>query len=108
MPVGLLPRLTASSCRVGWQRQPSLRPGDGVATAMGLDVSIPVTESAAYDIVVDDGVRLRRVQCKYCGVARSQDLRQIHSNSTGYVVKLVPRDAYDWLYILCSDEREYL
>ena len=36
------------------------------------------------------------------------DLRQIHSNSTGYVVKLVPRDAYDWLYILCSDRREYL
>jgi PD-(D/E)XK endonuclease len=78
-------------------------------TAMGLDVSIPVTESAAYDIVVDDGVRLRRVQCKYCGGARAQvDLRQIHSNSTGYVVKLVPRDAYDWLYILCNDEREYL
>jgi hypothetical protein len=78
-------------------------------TALGLDVSIPVTESAAYDIVVDDGVGLRRVQCKYCGRARVQvDLRQIHSNSTGYVVKLVPRGAYDWLYILCSDDREYL
>jgi hypothetical protein len=76
---------------------------------MGWDVSIPVTESAAYDLVVDDGAVLRRVQCKYCGSARRQvDLRQIHSNSGGYVVKLVPRDAYDWLYMLCKDGREYL
>ena len=30
-------------------------------TAMGFEVSIPVTESAAYDLVVDDGEALRRV-----------------------------------------------
>jgi hypothetical protein len=35
--------------------------------------------------------------------ARAQvDLRQIHSNSRGFVVKRVPRDAYDWLYILAQ------
>src|SRR5437763_1581802 len=34
-------------------------------TAMGFDVSIPLTESAAYDLVVDDGERLARVQCKF-------------------------------------------
>ncbi|MGI8885942.1 MAG: group I intron-associated PD-(D/E)XK endonuclease [Gaiellaceae bacterium] len=27
-------------------------------TAMGYDVSIPLTESAAYDLVVDDGQQL--------------------------------------------------
>lgn len=76
---------------------------------MGFDVAIPLTESAAYDLVVDDGEGLRRVQCKYCGAARAQvDLRQIHSNSRGFVVKRVPRDAYDWLYILAADGREYL
>jgi hypothetical protein len=76
---------------------------------MGFDVSIPVTESAAYDLVVDDGEALRRVQCKYCGTAkRSVDLRSIHSNSGGYVVKFVPRDAYDWLYILSKEGDEYL
>jgi PD-(D/E)XK endonuclease len=78
-------------------------------TAMGFDVSIPVTESAAYDLVIDDGEVLRRVQCKYCGTARGKvDLRSIHSNAKGYVVKFVPRNAYDWLYILCKDGREYL
>ena len=49
------------------------------------------------------------IQCKYCGAARAQaDLRQIHSNSRGFVVKRVPRDAYDWLYILAADGCEYL
>lgn len=68
-----------------------------------------MTESAAYDIVVDDGAGLRRVQCKYCGAARTQvDLRQIHSNSNGYVVKRVPSGAYDWLYVVGDDGSEYL
>jgi hypothetical protein len=34
--------------------------------------------------------------------------RQIHSNSHGFVVKRVPRGAYDWLYILAADGCEYL
>ena len=76
---------------------------------MGCDVSVPFTESAAYDLVVDDGQALNRVQCKYCGEARSQvDLRQIHSNSTGYIIRLVQEGAYDWLYVLRADGSEYL
>jgi hypothetical protein len=52
---------------------------------------------------------LKRIQCKYCGAVRAQvDLRQIHSNSHGFVVRRVPRGAYDWLYILAADGCEYL
>jgi putative intracellular protease/amidase len=76
-------------------------------TAMGLDVAIPLTESAAYDLVVDDGDALYRVQCKFAG-GRQVDLRRIHSNSTGYVVKRVEANAYDWLYVLGGDGAEYL
>jgi len=76
-------------------------------TAMGFDVSIPVTESAAYDLVVDDGARLQRVQCKFSS-GRDVDLRRIHSNSGGYVVKRVLENAYDWLYVLRPDGSEYL
>jgi hypothetical protein len=93
------------------QRKGDLVTASAVArfTRMGFDVSIPLTESAAYDLVVDDGEGLRRVQRKYCGAARARvDLRQIHSNSGGYVVKLVPPNAYDWLYILAADCCEYL
>jgi outer membrane protein assembly factor BamB len=76
---------------------------------MGYDVSIPLTESAAYDLVVDDGERLWRVQCKYTSNPRRQvDLRRIHSNSTGYIVKETENGAYDWLYVLHEANCEYL
>jgi PD-(D/E)XK endonuclease len=78
-------------------------------TAMGFDVSIPLTESAAYDLVVDDGEGLARVQCKFANNARREvDLRRIHSNSTGYVVKRTQEGAYDWLYVLDGENVEYL
>jgi hypothetical protein len=76
---------------------------------MGYDVSIPLTESAAYDLVVDDGEGLARVQCKFANDSRRQvDLRRIHSNSTGYVVKRTEEGAYDWLYVLDGGNVEYL
>ena len=36
------------------------------------------------------------------------DLRRIHSNSEGYVVKRVAEGAYDWLYALDGEGCEYL
>jgi len=76
---------------------------------MGYDVSIPLTESAAYDLVVDDGHRLARVQCKFVGDRRrAVDLRRIHSNSTGYVVKRIAEGSYDWLYVLDVANVEFL
>jgi hypothetical protein len=78
-------------------------------TAMGFDVSIPLTESAAYDLIVDDGEDLARVQCKFANDRRRQvDLRRIHSNSSGYVVKRTSEGAYDWLYVLDGNGSEYL
>lgn len=63
-------------------------------TKYGYDILLPVTESAAYDLVIDDGVRLARIQVKYSSRAEV-DLRNIHSNSKGYVVKKVAENAYD-------------
>ena len=78
-------------------------------TAMGFDVSIPLTESAAYDLVVDDGCELVRVQCKFVSNSRREvDLRRIHSNSAGYVVKRVSEGSYDWLFVLDGAGSEYL
>ena len=76
-------------------------------TALGYDTSIPLTESAPYDLVVDDGQGLHRVQCKFTS-SRHVDLRRIHSNASGYVVKRVEEDAYDWLYVLRADGGEFL
>jgi PD-(D/E)XK endonuclease len=76
---------------------------------MGFDVSIPLTESAAYDLIVDDGNKLARVQCKFVNNDRRQvDLRRIHSNSFGYVVKRTIEGSYDWLFVLDGEGSEYL
>ena len=76
-------------------------------TALGYDVSIPFTESAAYDLVVDANGELFRVQVRYCST-RQVPLRRVHSNSQGYVVKKTQDNAYDWLYIFKSTGEEYL
>jgi hypothetical protein len=76
-------------------------------TSMGWDVSIPLTESAAYDLIVDDSHGLHRVQCKFASTP-DVNLRRIHSNSQGYVTKLVEENAYDWLYVLRPDGSEFL
>ena len=76
-------------------------------TYMGYDVLLPITESAAYDLVIDVGGGLKRVQVRYSG-AKEVPLRRIHSNSKGYVVKKTKENAYDWLYIYKDDGREFL
>jgi hypothetical protein len=76
-------------------------------TKMGYDVSIPLTESAAYDLIVDDGNGLHRVQVRYFS-GKEVELRRIHSNSQGYQVKKSDTNAYDWLYILKGSGEEYL
>ena len=76
-------------------------------TKMGYDVAIPLTESAHYDLIVDTGRFLKKVQVRYSS-AREVALRRIHSNSKGYVVKKTKADAYDWLYIFKNSGEEYL
>ncbi len=74
---------------------------------MGYDVSLPLTESAAYDILVDVDNAIYRVQVRYSS-EKDVELRRIHSNSTGYIVKKTKKSAYDWLYILRPNGEEYL
>jgi hypothetical protein len=76
-------------------------------TKMGYDVSLPITESASYDLIVDVNAKLIKVQVRYSSV-KEISLRRIHSNSKGYVVKKTKPRAYDWLYIFKSTGEEYL
>ena len=76
-------------------------------TRCGYDVSLPLTESAPYDVVVDTGKMLYRVQVRYFS-NKQVDLRQIHSNSNGYVIKKMKTKTYDWLYLLHQSGEEYL
>jgi len=76
-------------------------------TKLGYDVLLPLTESAAYDLVIDTGKILKRVQVKYTS-SEDVDLRRIHSNSAGYVIKKSKPKSYDWLYVFSKDGKEYL
>ena len=76
-------------------------------TKLGYDVALPITESAAYDIIVDTGAEVVRVQVRYCS-EKDVELRRIHSNSKGYVIKKTKSNAYDWLHILKPSGEEYL
>ncbi len=76
-------------------------------TELNYDVALPITESAAYDILVDDNNVIRRVQVRYCS-GKEVELRRIHSNSLGYVIKKTKLNVYDWLYVLTPGSKEYL
>lgn len=76
-------------------------------TSLGFDVAIPLTESAAYDLIIDTQRSLKRVQVRY-STNGEVDLRRIHSNSKGYVVKKIMEKSYDWLYVLKGNGTEYL
>jgi hypothetical protein len=94
------------------QRKGDVATAQAVATftELGYDVSIPLTESARYDLIVDDGNGLYRVQVKYSS-RKKVGVRNIHSNSQGYVVKKARENDYDWLYVLQvaeSGRKEFL
>jgi len=78
-------------------------------TEIDFDVLLPVTESLPYDLVVDTGKELKKVQVKYHGGKLEPVLRmrKIHSNSKGYVVKRTSKTDYDWAFVYCSDGRVY-
>jgi hypothetical protein len=76
-------------------------------TKLGYEVALPLTESAAYDLIVDTAQEIKRVQVRFTS-EKDVELRRIHSNSKGYVIKKTRKNAYDWLYVLKSDGNEYL
>ena len=94
------------------QRKGDIATAQAIATftRLGYDVSVPITESARYDLIVDTPDGLKRVQVKYSS-RNIVDVRSIHSNSHGYVVKKANGDDYDWLYVLHvaeSGRKEFL
>ncbi|MEK7561340.1 MAG: group I intron-associated PD-(D/E)XK endonuclease [Patescibacteria group bacterium] len=91
------------------QRKGDIAVAQAIATftKLGYDVALPLTESAAYDLVVEADKKMQRVQVRYSS-EKNVELRRIHSNSQGYVIKKTKKNAYDWLYIFKPEGTEYL
>ena len=77
-------------------------------TSLGYDVAILVTESAAYDLIVDTGENLVKVQCKFITSDYHVDLRSVYCGAAGYTVKKPKPGGFDWLYVLTAAGEEYL
>ncbi len=82
-------------------------------TSLGYGVSIPLTDSQQYDLVVDDGDHLYRVQVKttrYKSNGKYRvELRTKGGNKTGTgKIKFLPVDDLDFLFVLTAEEHRYL
>ena len=76
-------------------------------TKAGYTISLPITESAEYDLVIEKEGKIERVQVKY-SKREDIDLRKIHSNSKGYVIKKYSKNAFDVLAVVKPTEECYL
>lgn len=76
-------------------------------TSLGYSVSIPLTDTQPYDLIVDDGKFLFRVQVKYVE-SSYVGLRTIRCNTKETKVSLFDRKKIDILIVVRKDDGIYL
>jgi hypothetical protein len=105
---------------VGFRRHGNSRvqgdAGLGIAIAYfsrsGVRVGIPLTDSQPYDLMIDDGEQLSRVQVRTTTCKRGNfyivGLKTVGANSTQVITKLFDGSAYEWLFVVCGDATAFL
>ena len=90
--------------------------GLGIAIAyfsrIGVRVGIPLTDSQPYDLMIDNGGELSRVQVRTTTCKRGNfyfvSLKTVGANTTEVVTRLFDRSAYEWLFVVCGDATAFL
>jgi hypothetical protein len=90
--------------------------GMGVAIAyfsrIGIRIGIPLTDSQPYDLMIDDGGNLSRVQVRTTTVREGRSyvvgLKTVGGNKTQLITKVFDPTAYEWLFVVCGDATVYL
>jgi hypothetical protein len=90
--------------------------GMGVAIAyfsrIGVRIGIPLTDSQPYDLMIDDGGKLSRVQVRTTTVREGRShvvgLKTVGGNKTQLITKTFDPTAYEWLFVVCGDATAYL
>lgn len=89
----------------------------GWFTTQGWIVSIPLTDSQEYDLIVDDGTSLKKVQVKttrFKSLCRGKQgpfvvaLRTTNANTSRKKIKHMNWDKIDYLFVLTNDGNKYL
>ncbi len=80
--------------------------------SMGYEVLLPIGDRNSYDLVFDDGKNLYRVQVKYAGLTTKgkciAGLRITGGNQSYNYAKKYGDNEFDYLFVLTSDNKEYL
>jgi hypothetical protein len=81
---------------------------------MGYTVSIPLADTAKYDLVVESGGNFQAVQCKYAGFERSAGIYSVplyvaggNRSAGNRRIKYESKD-FDLLFVLCASGRKYI
>jgi hypothetical protein len=81
---------------------------------MGYTVSIPLADTAKYDLVVESSGNFQAVQCKYAGFERSTGIYSVplyvaggNRSAGNRRIKYESKD-FDLLFVLCASVRKYL
>lgn len=83
-------------------------------TKIGAKVSKPLFENTPYDLIVDDGISLYRVQIKSTSYLSKYDIYQVELRTKGGntswngVIKLADSSGCDKLFVYCSNGDAYL
>lgn len=90
--------------------------GIGVAiaefTKRGWVVAIPLIDAQSYDLIIDYGDGLKKVQVKTTGYKPegcfSVQLKHVHHNKTQNVISNFDKSLVDFVFVLCKDGTSYL
>lgn len=105
---------------IGFRAHPNTRlqgdAGMGVAIAyfsrIGMRVGIPLTDSQPYDLMIDEGPRLSRVQVRTTTAREGRSyvvgLKTVGGDKTQLITKVFDPTAYEWLFVVCGDATAYL
>lgn len=77
----------------------------------GYEVLLPIGDRKKYDLVVDDGKTLQKVQCKYSAAKQESGSFEIHlavcGGNSGRVLYKYQEEDFDILFIYTSDKDMY-
>ena len=97
------------------KRKGSIAVGAAIAyfIGKGLTVLLPVADCDLYDLAIDDGGSIKKIQCKYTSDKEPNegynvDLRTFggYRNKTYYL--RYKKGDFDLLFVYCSNEQKYL
>jgi hypothetical protein len=75
-------------------------------------VAIPLTDSQPYDLIIDDGSGLARVQVRTTTKKEGRNyyvkLATIGGNKTQVITRPFDPTDYEWLFVVCGDATAFL